>query len=281
MHSARIAHNIAAQPINISRYPRPGVAANSTAAPAAADGRITYLGKPFAAWPEIRRALASRSLAVRDAEAASYQAPPATELAYTDVVIVGDADGAREVHEICGELRRAGYNGPILLMTSASDSVSRVLGLENGADAWAAPDGDTRSIVAQIRALLRRQKSLPFASAGDHAAHTIRAGVFTLNSASREVAVGQERVELSRLEFELLWNLVRHADQIMSRERLAELIGYGEGLLEGRALDTLVGRLRHRLGVPHADQIRTIRSVGYMLRSNSLFELIGNVVARR
>lgn len=98
-----------------------------------------------------------------------------------------------------------------------------------------------------------------------------------MNSASREVAVGRQPVELTTLEFALLWNLLKHAGQVMSRGRLAQLIGYDAAMLEGRAIDTLVGRLRHRLDPIHARKIRSIRAVGYMLCTDTLFQPSGDV----
>lgn len=241
------------------------------------EGVITYIGTPFPHWPEVKHALASRQLVVRETlnETNIDELLSVHELAQTDLVVVGDGhvDSAREAHEICGDLRRRHYPGPILLMTSANDPISRILGLESGADAWGSPDVDARSVVAQMRALLRRQK-LALTVSLDRDACTLRAGNFAMDSRSREVAVDGVCLELSRLEFELLWNLLKQADQIISRERLTELIGYGTGRIEGRAIDTLVGRLRHRLGRLHAKQIRTMRGVGYMLRASSMLDTI-------
>ena len=244
------------------------------------EGRVTYVGRPFAGWAAIRQLLVNRNLDVCDSTNARELPSPA-ELAQTDVVLLGDGDNLREAHELCSDLRHLDFHGPILLLTSANDPISRVLGLENGADAWAAPDSDARSTVAQIRALLRRQRSLPFRTNTSSAATTIRAGALSLNSNAHEVSVGQSRLELSRLEFELLWNLAQHADQIVTRERLAAMVGYGESPVESRAVDTLVARLRRRLGPEHAGQIRTVRSIGYVLRSNFQIKRYGNVTPSR
>ena len=116
--------------------------------------------------------------------------------------------------------------------------------------------------------MIRRQQST---TAAESSANTLQVGRFILNAASREVAVGQERCDLTTLEFDLLWNLADNAGAVMSRERLAELMGYGADAFEGRAIDTVVARLRHRLGQPHSGQIRTIRGKGYMLSNNSIF----------
>jgi len=230
-------------------------------------GRIAYIGSPFAQWSEIRRSLGERNLDVHD----SGQLPDAAELAQADLVVVGYSCGLRESHETCGDIRRLGYPGPILLLTNADDTVGRILGLESGADVWGAADADARSSVAQIRALIRRERATRDAHSATRS-HKLRAGKFVLDPASREVAVERQRVDLTTLEFELLWNLAENAGEIMSRERLAGLMGYDSGSLEGRAIDTAVARLRNHLGQPHAAQIRTIRGVGYMLCVHSMFD---------
>lgn len=246
---------------SISRHSR----AATVTAPT--NGRITYVGTPFAQWAEIKRSLGDRHMDVRDS-GDPRGLLSSVALALTDLVVVGQTNALREPHEICGDIRRLGFRGPILLLTSADDVVTRILGLENGADVWAAVDADVRSAVAQIRALVRREQSANTVRSSTK----LRAGKFVLDSASREVAVGEVRVDLTTLEFELLWSLVDNAGEIMSRERLADAMGYDRDALEGRAIDTVVARLRHHLGQPHAAQIRTIRGVGYMLCAHSIFE---------
>lgn len=252
---------------SIVRHPRASV----TPAALPAEGSVVYVGKQFPRWAEIKHSLAGRRLEVIDS-GDPRELLAAAALARYDLIIVGESDARREPHELCVEIRQQGYRGPLLLLTNPNDPIGRILGLENGADAWVATDADTRSCVAQMRALLRRPPppvhGLP---------NTLRVGTFVLNPASREVAAGRTRVDLSTLEFNLLWALAQHAGEIMPREELAELMGYKVGGLENRTIDTAVSRLRHRLGEPHARQIRTIRSVGYMLCADSLFDTVERV----
>ncbi len=253
---------------SISRHSR----AASVVAPNS--GRITYIGTQFAQWGEIKRSLSERNLDVHDSGDARNLLS-SSDLEQIDLLVIGQNNGLREPHEICGDMRRLGYRGPILLLTNSEDAVGRILGLESGADVWGAADADSRSTVAQIRALIRRERSAYAAESS----RKLCAGKFVLNQASREVAVGEERFDLTTLEFELLWTLASNAGEIMSRERLAEAMGYDSNALEGRAIDTVVARLRHHLGQPHATQIRTIRGVGYMLCVHSMFERVFNGTA--
>lgn len=261
---------------NIVRHPRAadGAARNRGAEvhPAAHPanqpaGCVLYVGKPFARWADIRHALAGRNLDVIDSgDPAELLA--ARALARYDLIVVGEGHALREPHEICIDIRRQGYRGAVLLIAGASDPIVRILALENGADAWVDIDADARSCVAQMRALLRRPAP-PMEGAAPGA---LRVGTLVLNPASREVAVGHARVDLTTLEFNLLWLLARHAGEIMPREELAQRLGYKIDAPDNRTIDTAVSRLRHRLGDLHARRIRTIRSVGYMLCADSLFD---------
>ncbi|MBI3714544.1 MAG: response regulator transcription factor [Betaproteobacteria bacterium] len=211
-------------------------------------GAVVFIGKPHPAWTAVQQFLVERHFSLREAR-----------------VVIGEIDGLKGAHEVCADIRRQRYNVPILLLTPGEDAISRILGLENGADAWSASDADSRCTIAQVRALLRREAAHATAGAPGLEARTLRAGDIVVNAAAREAAIGGQRLDLTTLEFELLWSLVRHAGQILSRERLAQLIGYGPDSTQGRAIDSLVGRLRTRLGAARGRQIRSIRSVGYML----------------
>src|SRR6185436_6936750 len=107
---------------SISRHSR---AASATAPNS---GRITYIGTQFAHWAEIKRSLSERNLEVHDSGDPSSLLS-SSELAQSDLVVVGQNNGLREPHEICGDIRRLGYRGPLLLLTSSDDAVGRILGL--------------------------------------------------------------------------------------------------------------------------------------------------------
>jgi len=245
----------------IRRRPMPESAGRDSEGSA---GTVIYVGKPHPAWTAVRQFLGERHFSVRETRT-PQDAAVAEHLHCANLVVIGEIDGLRGAHEVCADIRRQRYNVPILLLTPAEDAISRILGLENGADAWSASDADSRCTIAQVRALLRREAAHATAGVPGHEARTLRAGDIVINAAAREAAIGNQRLDLTTLEFELLWSLVRHAGQILSRERLAQLIGYGPDSTQGRAIDSLVGRLRTRLGAARGRQIRSIRSVGYML----------------
>jgi DNA-binding response OmpR family regulator len=249
----------------VARYERENSRAEAAPTPPKEES-ILYLGTPYGRWDDVKQTLAGRLL--RIVTAGNPRAlPQDVDLGACNLVIVGESVEGREPHEVCAQVRRLGFRGPMLLISNPADPVARILGLENGADAWIASDSDARSCVAQIRALMRRP--MPQITSPSN---VLRVGTLTLNPASREVAAGRERLELSTLEFNLLWILARHAGEIMPRDEMADLMGYTAGGMANRTIDTAISRLRQRLGGVHAQQIRTIRSVGYMLCADSMFE---------
>ncbi len=260
--------------IEVVRSAKPPIAV--TAGSAAVAGRVVYIGRPFTKWAEIRRNLADRNLDISE-DCDPQDSACSDALARANLVIIGAVEWPREAHEVCAEVRRKLRSVPILLLTDAGDTVGRILGLENGADAWAAADADARIALAQIRALLRRETNPDIGDGG--APSTLRVGNFLLNPASRQVVIDRLRINLTALEYALLWNLLQRAGQAISRADLAGMVGYGASKAGGRAIDMLVRRLRIRIGVSHAHHIRSVRAFGYMLCTDAAMDSAINVAA--
>lgn len=242
--------------------------------------RICHIGDETAQWSEIRRSMAQRNLGVSDSvrvdRALQRYAPD-----FPDLMIVSESESPQLQlpHEVCGDIRRNGYTGPILVVAGASDPVEPILALENGADAWVPMDADPRTAVAQIRALLRwfENAAPPAANQSEDAADLLRVGAFVLSYGSRECVVGGELVSLTGCEFQLLWVLAARAGTVVNRDELMHLLGQTEAQTESqpqsRSIDSCVARLRKRLGTAHGKCIKTVRSVGYMLSKTSIADM--------
>jgi two-component system, OmpR family, response regulator RstA len=231
--------------------------------------RVCYIGHETAQWMEIRRSIEQRNIDVCDAlnfdevvEQYSRAAP--------DLIIVSENGESLLPHEVCSDLRRRGYSGPVLVITGANDPVDRILALENGADAWAATDIDPRTAVAQVRALLRRSDKLPTSTHQDDGVSSLKVGDCQLSSLSRECMIGGQLVHMAGREFQLLWILAIRAGKVVSREEMARLLGPPDVPPTGRAVDCYVARVRRRLGHSYGKYIKTIHAAGYMLCATSL-----------
>src|SRR5688572_32912186 len=114
--------------------------------------------------------------------------------------------------EVCRRIREKS-RVPILMLTAKGDETDRVVGLELGADDYLPKPFSPRELLARLRAVLRRAQPTTVAE-------RLEAGGISLDVAAREVRLGERRVELTGLEFDLLLALVRRAGRVIPREAL-------------------------------------------------------------
>jgi DNA-binding response OmpR family regulator len=232
--------------------------------------RICHIGHATAQWMEIRRNMVHRNVEVCDVvdvdrllEQYSQQTPA--------LIIVSESEESQSPHELCGDIRRDGYTGPLMAITGANDPVDSILALESGADVCLPTDADPRAAVAQIRALLRwSDNAMPPVNHHEDSEDVLRIGDCVLRYSSRECEMGDAHVDLSGCEFQLLWKLATHAGTVVSREELRLVLGHDGARPSGRSVDCYVARLRKQLGHAGGKHIKTIRSVGYLMSKRFL-----------
>ena len=162
--------------------------------------------------------------------------------------------------EVCRRLRDAGDRVPILMLT-ARDAVSdRIDGLDAGADDYLVKPFDVGELKARIRALLRR-------TTGADDLRSLSFGELALDADRHGVAVGDEFVELTRTEYQLLELLMLNPRRVLTHSIIYERVwGYDFGPASN-ALRVYVGYLRRKLQQAGARElIHTVRGVGYSLR---------------
>jgi two-component system OmpR family response regulator len=189
--------------------------------------------------------------------------PGAVDVVLLDLMLP-DANGL----DLCREVRGSSQV-PIIMLTAQGDPVSRVIGLELGADDYLGKPFEPRELVARVHAVLRRTGPRQ-TEEGEQAVARFRG--WTFHRVKRQLtAPDQTMVALSGAEFRLLSVLVDHAGQVLSRERLLELTRTSEGAASDRSVDLAVSRLRHKLrdvGQGN-DLIRTMRGEGYVFAAKS------------
>lgn len=207
--------------------------------------------------PDYLQGFGIAAVAVADGAAmrAALAAAP-YELLLLDLMLP-DADGL----ELCRWVRQAHAGLAVIMLTAQGDPLSRVLGLEVGADDYLAKPFEPRELVARIRAVLRRGGP----AAPVRAAQLQFAG-WHFDRIRREL-VGADGtvVPLSAAEFRLLSAFVDHAGQLLGRDRLLALTRDDGRGVSDRAVDLAVSRLRAKLGDGPDGQplIRTVRGEGY------------------
>ena len=179
--------------------------------------------------------------------------------AYTLVVLDVMLPGRNGV-EVCRELRRVGTAAKILMLTSRSDEVDKVLGLEIGADDYVTKPFSIREIVARVKALLRRD----LVGQGESDS-TVQVGSLSVDPRSRDVVVDGQKLTLTGTEFDLLFYLAKHSGRAFTREHLLQSVwGYTSSAYE-HTVNTHINRLRSKIEHDPARPrfIQTVWGVGY------------------
>jgi two-component system, OmpR family, copper resistance phosphate regulon response regulator CusR len=154
------------------------------------------------------------------------------------------------------ELQRQRPEVPVVIVSARSDLQTKLRGFGLGASDYISKPFSLDELLARVRAQLRRATL-------DEDGGVLRAGTLTLDLARREVRLGEVVAELSDREFRLLHHLVRHAGEVVSRERLlSEVWGY-QFDPRSNVVDVCVRRLRKKLG--SQTPIETVRHGGYRL----------------
>lgn len=167
--------------------------------------------------------------------------------------------------EVCKILRQNPKTAaiPIIMLTAKSQEADKVLGLELGADDYITKPFSPRELVARVKALLRRTKSLP-------AEKNYRAGSLEMDPDKHLVHVKGKPIQLTSKEYDLLKALLEANGRVLSRELLLDQVwGYDESLnIETRTVDMHIGLLRKKLK-NEANRIITIKNVGYRFDGES------------
>ncbi|MEI7613332.1 MAG: winged helix-turn-helix domain-containing protein [Betaproteobacteria bacterium] len=185
-----------------------------------------------------------------------------------DLVILDVMLPGKDGFEVCRSVREK-YTGVILMLTARDEDLDQILGLELGADDYIAKPVQPRLLLARIKALLRRSGG--GAAPGDTPAENTEAtelsfGHFRISQTTRSTHLGEEAIDLTTAEFDLLWLLARHAGSILSRDDLLQqLRGIGFDGLD-RSIDARISRLRRKLGddPDNPTRIKTVRGKGYL-----------------
>lgn len=172
--------------------------------------------------------------------------------------------------EICRAIRREGSYQPILMLTSKSAELDRVLGLETGADDYLTKPFSVLELVARVRAIFRRVENLQTSSTPtqDHA-QKVSVGNLSIDPARREVTLEKRQIDLTAREFDLLDYFVRNPGRVFRRADLLDKVwGYGHEGYE-HTVNSHINRLRAKIesNPSRPEMIVTVWGVGYKFSS--------------
>ena len=175
-------------------------------------------------------------------------------------VMLPDMDGFEVLREI-----RKESEVPVLMLTGRGEEADRVMGLELGADDYLPKTFSTRELLARLRAVTRRTTLK--AMDADESIEEIVNDELRMRPESRLASVGETPLNLTALEFDLLFSLAQNAGRVRSREQLLDDVAGRDYDVFDRSIDVHMSSLRRKLGDNPKDPkyIKTVRSVGYMM----------------
>ncbi len=171
-----------------------------------------------------------------------------------DLLILDLGLPRRDGMEVLRNLRNAGKDLPVLILTARDAVEDRVQGLDSGADDYLIKPFDLDELGARVRALLRRR--------GGRAMPVIRHGEIELDPASHTVTQAGRVVDISPREFALLQELLENRGRVLSRSQLERSLYSWKDEVDSNAVEVHIHHLRKKLG---SDLIRTVRGVGYVI----------------
>jgi DNA-binding response OmpR family regulator len=166
---------------------------------------------------------------------------------------------------ICRALRRESRYVPVLMLTSKSSELDRVLGLELGADDYVTKPFSVSELMARVKAIFRRVESLEKRLPGN--GESLQVGALAIDPVGREVRLDGEPIGLTAREFDLLLHFARHPGRVFSRAQLLDSVwGYGHDGYE-HTVNSHINRLRAKIERYPASPslIVTVWGVGYKL----------------
>jgi len=192
-------------------------------------------------------------LAPEGAEALHWVAIVSYDLIILDVMLP-DMDGL----SLCATLRRTGIAIPVLMLTARETIEDRVAGLDSGADDYLVKPFAFAELLARMRALLRREPAM--------LGVVLQLADLTLDTRTHDVSRNGEPIPLTTKEYRLLELLIRHPNQTITRDAIAEHIWNYEFDNITNLIDVHIHALRRKLddGYP-TKLLHTVRGVGYRL----------------
>ena len=201
------------------------------------------------------------------AEALSSISKNKPDLVILDVMMP-EMDGT----EVCRRLR-ADSDVPVVFLSSRDEEIDRIIGLELGGDDYVTKPFSPRELMARVKAVLRRVDGQ--VQAGEAVTNTVEKseerllnhGVLKLQLDEYRAFWGEDEVELTRREFELLRVLLGYPGKVFSRSELMTR-AYGTGVIvSDRTIDSHIRRLRRKFDPLDAEPVETVHGLGYRLGS--------------
>ena len=163
--------------------------------------------------------------------------------------------------EVCRRLR-ATKNTPIMMLTARDSIMDRVTGLDSGADDYLPKPFAIEELLARMRVIFRREEHIE----NKHVS-SLTFKDLQLQIESRTVTKGNEEIELTNKEFELLVMFMKNINRVLTRDVLLDQVWGYDAMVETNIVDVYVRYLRNKLhSVDKEEYIQTVRGAGYIMK---------------
>ncbi|WP_456402195.1 response regulator transcription factor [Hydrogenimonas sp.] len=175
-----------------------------------------------------------------------------------DLMIVDRNLPGVEGSEFVQEIRSLGIDVPVIFLTAKVADREIEEGFMRGGDDYVTKPFNVKELMHRVRAVLRRSKP--------EESEMIRYRDITLKPRSHEVFIGDRPVELTRLEFDLLLELMKNRNIVLSRDQLLERVWGDVGDFQDRTVNVAVNRLKEKIDPDKTKHyIKSVRGVGYQM----------------
>jgi len=163
--------------------------------------------------------------------------------------------------EVCKEIREVS-DASIIVISAKNGEMDKVIALGTGADDYVTKPFSPIEVVARIKAQIRRLEKMS-GNVKEVVNDQIRVKELVLNKSSYTASVGEQDLKLTTKEFDMLYFLASHQNQVFSKEQIYEAVwGYTE-IGDDNSVTVYVNRIRDKLDVYHMDFIKTVWGAGY------------------
>lgn len=159
--------------------------------------------------------------------------------------------------EFVKNLRKKGFQTPVIFLTAKTEDKHKIEGLEAGADDYIVKPFNVSELLLRVKALIRRTSNKK---------ETLQHKDIIMMLDSQQVFIGDREVSLTKLEFNLLSELIKNKNIVLSRDTLLSSVWRDEEIYQDRTVDVAVKRLKEKIDPDKTkNYINSVRGVGYKL----------------
>lgn len=164
--------------------------------------------------------------------------------------------------EVCRRIRQSDETVPVIMLTAKDDVTDKVMGLDMGADDYMTKPFEIEELLARMRVALKRKGQ----KRDKHAGVMLTHGKLTINELKREVTYGEDVIELTKKEYELLKYLLENRNIALDREKILERVWGYDYYGDTNVIDVYVRYLRSKIDQKYGIEIiHTVRGIGYII----------------